>query len=172
MHIITARCATQVSGTAAAFEPALETPAGAGDAARAHRTLDAAVHAVSQRLRQLQGLSLAVLATQACGPAARHTAAFPPQPHPLLLGDGAAAAAAAAADVLPRCVEPCTLLVRCCGGGVRVRWSHTKADAPRRHNSPGIVAVSYTCPFSHRHPGQRTNAPGWLEHHLPNTGSV
>lgn len=143
MHVITALCATQVSGTAAAFEPALETPAAAGDAARAHRALDAAVHAVSQRLRQLQGLSLGVLAAQACGPAARHTAAFPPQPHPLLLGDGAAAAAAAA-DVLPRCVEPCTLLVRCCGGGACARaLVPREADAPRRHNVPGFVAVSY-----------------------------
>ena len=77
---------------------------------RAQLALDAALRNVSQRLRQLQGLSLTVLATQACGPAARHTACFPPQPHPLLLGDDGVAAAAP--GVLPRCVDPCTMLVR------------------------------------------------------------
>ena len=82
------------------------------------RDLEAALAKLGKQLRAVGSLPLKVVALQPLSAAARHTAAFPPLPHPLLLGP-AARPGASEADMgrVPRCLEAVHLLVQLEGSG-------------------------------------------------------
>ncbi|KAK9832639.1 hypothetical protein WJX81_006336 [Elliptochloris bilobata] len=104
-------CAT-VTGTAGLLDGVLaQQGASADQLASARRGAEAASAKLTRQLRGLSGVALRVLAVAPAAAALRHTAAFPPLPHPLAGGAGD--------DVsgVPRCLEPLELLVQLEGSG-------------------------------------------------------
>ncbi|KAK9799804.1 hypothetical protein WJX73_000582 [Symbiochloris irregularis] len=81
----------------------------------AQRQLQEATDLLAKQLRSLP-LALVITAVQPRSPAARRTAAFPPEAHPLA---GAPAEACAHVLKVPRCLQPVELLVQLEGSG---RW--------------------------------------------------
>lgn len=67
---------------------------------------------LGKQLRSASSLPLKVVAVQPLSAAARHTAAFPPLPHPLAGGQRARPGAR-----LPRCVEAIELMAQLEGSG-------------------------------------------------------
>lgn len=89
---------------------------GAAASVSAGWAADAALDKLSKQLRGLDGLALKVVGVQPLSPASRHTAPFPPLPHPLA-GAGGGAASASAEELLgsgrlPRVLEPIEVLVQ------------------------------------------------------------
>ena len=74
------------------------------------RALDAALDKLGKQLRGLEGTILKVVGVQPLGPAARHTAAVAPRPHPLAGGD--LGELEEAGGKLPRCLDPVEVLVQ------------------------------------------------------------
>ncbi len=83
---------------------------------RGDRGAEEALAKLTRQLRGLSGVALRVLAVQPAAAALRHTAPFPPLPHPLA-GGGGGAGGAARGDGVPRCLEPLELLVQLEGSG-------------------------------------------------------
>jgi len=82
----------------------------------------------------LSGTALRVLAVAPAAAALRHTAAFPPLPHPL--AGGAAGGAAGAA--VPRCLEPLEVLVQLEGSGAPRQAPSASLGRLLKRALPGI----------------------------------
>lgn len=78
---------------------------------RRRRGVEAALAKLARQLRALSGVALRVLAVTPASAVLRHTAPFPPLPHPLAGGAGSADGG------VPRCLEPLELLVQLEGSG-------------------------------------------------------
>jgi len=91
----------------------------------AERSCETAVEKLSKQLRSLQSpddITLRVVSTQPLSSVLRHTAPFPPLPHPLAGGGGGGdsfGATAAAASTVPRCLEAVEIACQLEGSG---RW--------------------------------------------------
>lgn len=90
------------------------------------RELEAALTKLSKQLRALGSLPLKVVGVQPLSAAARHTAAFPPLPHPLIGGGASAANGSAGGKIgrVARCLEPVDVLVQLEGSGAMASHSN------------------------------------------------
>jgi U3 small nucleolar RNA-associated protein 22 len=113
---------SRVSCSASRLDGALDAAAPAGGAiaplgaVAAGRAAESALDKLARQLRGLGEVVLKVVGVQPLSPVSRRTAAFVPEPHPLVGGPGGLAAAAGAAN-LPRCLDPLEVMVSLEGSG-------------------------------------------------------
>ena len=76
-----------------------------------YRQIEAAIAKLGKQLRSAESLPLKIVAVQPLSAAARHTAAFPPLPHPFAGGQRSSAK-------IGRCLETIDLLAQLEGSGI------------------------------------------------------
>lgn len=78
----------------------------------ATRLLDSALEKLGRELRGLEGLALKVVGVLPLSPSTRHTAPFPPRPHPLAGGPELLASLSQQQEGLARCLDPVDIMVQ------------------------------------------------------------